>query len=119
MTSLSAPTQEGGLQSLNVGALRKKAEEARVDKEAIERVGQALAGACERQLHRAALDCRIFVQEERATTGGSQITRGIAPRRCHPRHLPLRMPRIEIVALVLVDRHEDATDNLLRNLYVG
>jgi hypothetical protein len=87
MTSLSAPTQEGGLQSLNVGALRKKAEEARVDKEAIERVGQALAGACERQLHRAALDCRIFVQEERATTGGSQITRGIAPRRCHPRHL--------------------------------
>jgi hypothetical protein len=28
--------QDGGLQSLNVGALRKKAEEAGVDKEAIE-----------------------------------------------------------------------------------
>ena len=52
-------------------------------------MGQALAGACGRQLHRAALNCRIFVQKERAATGGSQITRGIAPRRCHPRHLPL------------------------------
>ena len=25
-----------------------------------------------------------FIQKERAATGGSQITRGIAPRRCHP-----------------------------------
>ena len=44
---------------------------------------QALAGACGRQLHRAALNCRIFT-ERGATTGGSQITQAIAPReRCH------------------------------------
>jgi hypothetical protein len=32
---------------------------------------QALAGACGRQLHRAALNCHTFIQRERAATGVS------------------------------------------------